>query len=283
MKVLRALVLLTALAGATTHGAMAQQRVELSSLDERGGAAVQLTGYWFAVDQPGRRPAVLLLHGCGGPHGRNGELSEQLADYASWMRVQGWHALVVDSLGPRGERETCTQASGTRSVTQANRRRDAFGALRWLAARAEVDADRLALVGWSNGGGTVLAATNNGVREVVAAPVKPRAAVAYYPGCSFELERGYKPMVPLLLLLGEKDDWTGAQPCVELARRAGSKVQVEVYAGAYHGFDGEAKLRLRQDVPGGLSPGQGVHVGGDPVARLASRERLLAFLREQLQ
>lgn len=280
---LRRVLGLLALLGCAVGAAAAQQRVEVPSLELRGGTALKLTGHWFAVDAPGRRPAVVLLHGCGGPHGRDGELSERLADYASWMRVQGWHALVIDSLGPRGERETCTQLAGTAAVTQAHRRRDALGALQWLAARADVDADRLALVGWSNGGSTVLAATNAAVREVAAAPVTPRAAVAFYPGCRFELDRGYRPLVPLLLLLGEKDDWTGAQPCVDLARRAGSRVQAEVYAGAYHGFDSEAKLRLRRDVPNGVSPGQGVHVGGDPIARVASRERLLAFLREQLQ
>lgn len=272
-----------ALAGCAWAAACAQQRVEVPSLDLRAGAPLKLAGYWFAVDGTGRRPAVVLLHGCGGPHGRDGELSDRLADYAAWMRVQGWHALVIDSLGSRGERETCTQRSGTASVKQGHRRRDALGALRWLAARPEVDAERLALVGWSNGGSTVLAATNAGLREVTQSPVKPRAAVAFYPGCSFELGRGYRPLVPLLLLLGEKDDWTGAQPCLDLAQRAGAKVQVEVYAGAYHGFDSEAKLRLRRDVPNGVSPGQGVHVGGDPIARVASRERLLAFLREQLQ
>jgi dienelactone hydrolase len=272
-----------ALSGWALAAAQAQQRVEVPSLQLQAGAPVPLAGYWFAVDGPGRRPAVVLLHGCGGPHGRDGELSERLADYAAWMRVQGWHALVIDSLGPRGERETCTQPAGSAAVNQGNRRRDALGALQWLAARPEVDAERLALVGWSNGGSTVLAATSATVREVMQAPVKPRAAVAFYPGCKFELGRGYRPLVPLLLLLGEKDDWTGAQPCMDLARRAGAKVQVEVYAGAYHGFDSEAKLRLRRDVPNGVSPGQGVHVGGDPIARVASRERLLAFLREQLQ
>lgn len=282
MKCFRAFMLLAALCGAA-GAAMAQQRVELPSLERRGGEPVPLTGYWFAVDEPGRRPAVVLLHGCGGPHGRHGELSERLADYASWVRVQGWHALVVDSLGPRGESELCTQKTGTRAVTQANRRLDALGALQWLAARDDVDAGRLALVGWSNGGSTVLAATNLKLREVSGAAVKPRAAVAFYPGCAAELKRGYQPAAPLLMLLGEKDDWTSPQPCMELARRAGAKVQVEVYAGAYHGFDSDAKLRLRRDVPNGVSPGQGVHVGGEPMARVASRERLLAFLREQLQ
>jgi dienelactone hydrolase len=142
----------------------------------------------------------------------------------------------------------------------------------------------LVLLGWSNGGSTVLAATNRRVGEVAAAPVVARAAVAFYPGCEAELRRGYEAVSPLLMLVGGSDDWTPAQPCRDLAAAAApdSPVQLVAYAGAYHGFDGEGPVRLRLDVLRGARPGQGVHVGGHPVARDASRERLLAFLREEL-
>ena len=79
MKVLRALALPVAL-GLAASAAPAQERVDVPSLESRGGSPVQLAAHWFAVDEPGRRPAVVLLHGCGGPHGRNGELSERLAE-----------------------------------------------------------------------------------------------------------------------------------------------------------------------------------------------------------
>jgi dienelactone hydrolase len=40
------------------------------------------------------------------------------------------------------------------------------------------------------------------------------AAVAFYPGCttrfgSWNASRVYKPVAPILILIGEKDDWTG--------------------------------------------------------------------------
>jgi hypothetical protein len=38
---------------------------------------------------------------------------------------------------------------------------------------------------------------------------------------------------------------------------------------------------LRKDVPNGVNPWQGVHVGGDAAALAASRERLLRFLAQQ--
>lgn len=261
-------------------GAMAQERVSVPSLDAAQGYAVVLPGFWFAAPKAGRAPAWLLLHGCGGPYGRDGVPTARMHDYARLLNENGMHALVLDSLTPRGEKELCTQRTGQRRVTQTERRRDALGALAWLAARGDVDGQRLGLIGWSNGASTVLAATNLAHPEVAAATVRPSHAVAFYPGCADEGRRGYRPVAPLLLLLGAADDWTPIAPCQAMALRAGApQPQVQVYAGAFHGFDGNGPVRLRKDVPGGARPGQGVHVGGDAAARAASRAELQRFLK----
>ena len=262
--------------------ASAQVQVKLPRLDRRDGAALALSGDWFAAPGTGARPAIVLLHGCGGAYDARGRLSARLREYAAMFNAEGWHALVLDSLTLRGERELCTQKIGTRRITQAERRLDALGALQWLAARSEVNAGRLALVGWSNGGSTVLAATNHRQRDVAAAAVTPRAAVAFYPGCDAELARGHDATAPLLLLVGASDDWTQAAPCIALAERSGGAVRSVVYPGAFHGFDGTAPLRVRRDVPGGVNPGQGVTTGGNAAAREAAQREMLAHLRARL-
>ncbi len=258
----------------------AQQAVQVPSLDRRDDAAVVLPGFWFPAGTDSVAPAMLLLHGCGGLYNRRGGLAARYRDLAGRLNVMGIHVLVTDSLTARNERELCTQKNGERAVTQLNRRRDALGALQWLAARPEVDPRRLGLLGWSNGGSTVLAASNGLHAEVQASVVKPSLAVAFYPGCASELARGYQAAAPLLLLVGEADDWTPAEPCQRLARQAGgAAVQIETYAGAFHGFDGSAALRKRRDVPNGVNPGQGVHVGANPEARAASAQALERFVR----
>jgi dienelactone hydrolase len=119
---------------------------------------------------------------------------------------------------------------------------------------------------------------------VAASLVRPHAAVAFYPGCVDEGQRGFRPSARLLMLLGSADEWTPAEPCEALAQAsAPPRPEAVVYAGAYHGFDGTAAVQLRRDVPNGQRPGQGVHVGGDPAAREASRERLLRFAREAFE
>ena len=137
----------------------------------------------------------------------------------------------------------------------------------------------MGLLGWSHGGSTVLAATNLRQPEVRSAPVKPALAAAFYPGCAAELRRGYRAAAPLLLQVGEEDDWTPPEPCQQLATQAsGAPVTFHSYPGAVHGFDGTAPVTLRRDVPNGVRPGQGVRVGGQPAARELSRERLRSFL-----
>jgi len=259
--------------------AQAQMSVSIPSSDLSRGPGLMLKGFWFQVDASAPAPAVVLLHGCGGPYDRKGVLSQRMLDYARLINKAGMHALIVDSLTPRGEKQICTQKIGKRFITQANRRLDAQSALEWLAERSDVDATRLGLLGWSNGGSTVLAATNEHHKEAAAAEVKPAFAIAFYPGCEAELRRGYETHTQLLMMVGELDDWTPADACKRLAEQAaGRKPELESYAGAYHGFDSGAPLRLRTDVPNGVHPGKGVTVGGNPQALKLSRERFLRFI-----
>ena len=261
----------------------ALQTVSVPSLDLAAGAAVMLSGHWFpaltAANE--KAPALVLMHGCGGIFDAKRRLALRYTELAARLNAMGVHALVTDSLTPRGEKELCTQKTGSRKLTQVQRRRDALGALQWLAAQPEVDGARVGLLGWSNGGSTVLAATNLLHREVAAAALQPSLAVAFYPGCETEAARGYRPSAPLLMLLGEADDWTPAGPCKALAAAVsvGPVPQWEAYAGAYHGFDGRDPVRLRSDVPNGVQPGRGVHVGADPAARAAAAARLETFIR----
>ncbi|MEO7337401.1 MAG: dienelactone hydrolase family protein, partial [Caldimonas sp.] len=270
--------LLIALASSTVA---AEESVSFPSLDRAGVSPVVLVARWFPA-QATPAPAVVLLHGCGGAVDRRGHLTRRLAETAAFLNEHGFHALVVDSLTPRSETEICTQRVGKRRVTQLNRRRDALAAIDWLARRSDVALDRIGLLGWSNGGSTVLSVTNRRHPEVAAAAVQPAFAIAFYPGCEAELRRGYDTSTALLMLVGEADDWTPAAPCHRLAEQADHvRPEIEGYAGAFHGFDSEAPVRLRTDVPNGVHPGMGVHVGRNADALRRSRDRLSAVLARQ--
>ena len=260
--------------------AAAPERVSFPSFDGAGNAPVVLSGYFFAA-ATSPAPAIAMFHGCGGAYDKSGALARRMSEYAELFNGLGLHVLVVDSLTARYEKELCTQRAGTRRVTLASRRLDALGAIAYLADRADVDAAHIGLIGWSNGGSTVLGATNLHHHDVAAAAVKPAFAIAFYPGCDADLKRGYSPSVPVLMLVGQLDDWTPSAACVELAAAAEEpRPEIVVYPGAWHGFDSDAPVRVRKDVPSGVNPGQGVHVGGNPAAWRASRDRIVRFLAE---
>lgn len=247
------------------------------------------------------RGLVVALHGCGGLYAtegaRRGLLSARHQMWADTLAREGFIVVLPDSLTPRGERELCTQRAAGRRVTQVERRRDALAALRWastqhwgdIAAGSSGSATPsptptptplpMAVMGWSHGGSAVLSTTDATHAEVQALPVaaRPRAAIAFYPGCVASLRSGYKPLAPLTLLLGADDDWTAPGPCVELGQRVGA--DVHLYPGAHHGFDGPVgQVRHLANVPNGVNPGKGVHVGPNPAARDAAHKQVRQVL-----
>lgn len=196
---------------------------------------VMLSGHLYRPKGEGPFPAMVLHHGCGGP-GKN------VFGWASWLRAEGYVALVVDSFSPRGVTNVC----GRRGVLRPGEVvLDALGALAYLRSLDVVDPDRIGVMGWSFGGRVTLLAG----RELLGKAAQPaaggfRAAVAFYPSCSGGLA---DDTIPLLLLLAELDDWTPATPCVEAAKRArqqGRTVLWTVYPGAYHSFDVDARARV---------------------------------------
>ena len=226
---------------------------------------------------------VIALHGCGGlfatSGARVGQLNARHQAMADLLLARGDNVLFPDSLTPRGETQICTQQNRHRRITQTERSADVWGATDWLQYQAFAAHSKLVLLGWSNGGSTVLAATDKQRVEVVAAPQRFALAVAFYPGCEQALKTHYQASIPLVLMLGELDDWTPAAPCITLGEQVGA--EVHVFADSYHEFDTPVgQVHLRADVPNGTHPGQGVHLGRNPLARQQAYERLQALLSQ---
>ena len=278
-------------------------RVTLPSLDrDEAGAPLNLNAILLLPDGPmpaGGFPAIVALHGCSGMYsslkGHEDRLSERLMARADMLLNDGYALIFPDSFSARGHSEVCTIKTGERSVSPAKRKLDALAALAFLAARGDIARDRIALVGWSHGGSAALATINARDREVIAfrdrsgAPPFFRAAVAFYPGCRTSLGAGdkWEPGVPARILIGELDDWTPAKPCVDLGTAMaarGEPLKVTVFPGAQHGFDAPGStITHRTDVPNGVNPGQGVHVGANPEMREKANAKLRAFLAEHLR
>ena len=262
----------------------AQSKVQFSGEE---GLMLAGTLQFPAAKFEGKRAAIVFQHGCGGP-GANGRLSPRHQAAMDWAAERGMIALHVASLSPRGETELCTQKFSTRKVLNKHRVADAFAGLAYLASHPRVDASRIALWGWSHGGSSVLGAMN--VRASQAQPNRFAAAIAFYPGCSAfaQAKPAYRVASPTHILIGDADDWTPAAPCIALSAavlQSGKPLSISLFPGAYHGFDDpnpSAKLRVRADVPNGVTPGKGVTVGPNPAAREQAMATVERFLREHL-
>ncbi|QJR13212.1 hypothetical protein DSM104443_04307 [Usitatibacter rugosus] len=246
------------------------------------GPGVTLAARLYRPAGDGPFPAIVLMHGCSGMWRQDGQ--EPTASYVAWAehwQAKGFVALLVDSFGPRGEKEICTQRN--RPISPArDRPKDAYASLAWLAARKDVNAAHIHLQGWSNGAQTVL----NTVKED--APGRPakgpefRSAVAFYPGCANLLKASYRATVPLLIQAGGADDWTPAVHCealLEQARGKGVPIEMDIYPGAHHAFDGFGEIRTRPKVSNAASPtGWGATVGANPEAREKAYARTTAWV-----
>jgi len=270
---------------AVANGVQAQEIVHFPSLD--GPPATVLDGYLFRAGGNNPHPAIVFLHGCGGLFNRGGAIVAREQDWAARFVGMGITVLMVDSFGPRHHGEMCAPAHFDAAIYRA-RPQDAYAALRYLQGQDFVRADRIGLIGWSLGGGTVL----NTIRATSPArpPVLPagdfRAAVAFYPAsCSTGLQgAGWSSPVALLVLVGESDVWTPASPCRALieAPVPGTAATIQTYPGAYHDFDWPGmpvhsvpSFRTRT----GVVPIEGM----DASARADALQRVPAFLAAYLQ
>ena len=195
-----------------------------------------LQGYLRQASGAGPSPAVVLLHSCSGNwRGLDERWGKRIA---SW----GYATLTVDSFGPRGIKSNCLD-SATGDFAS-----DAYRALNFLSLQPSVDPARVAAIGFSRGGLSVLSSVERGILEQGSSN-KFRAAVAFYPPCA-----GIKGdvTVPTLILIGERDDLNLADDCRNMAagrdglgvsrqQDQGIPIKLVVLPGAYHAFDAPVK------------------------------------------
>ena len=262
--------ILLAVAAGLAVPAAAQQQVRVPVVD--GGAPLTLAATLFRpAGAPGPAPAVAILHGCGGVGVNVTRMAQRLA-------ARGYVALLVDSFGARGIRDACTRNWPTLAQA-AERARDPVAAVAWLRAQPFVAADRVAVMGYSYGGGVTLMRALEPARGATSAarpPAAPlaRAVIAVYPDCALPHPDSGALVArqPVLMAMAERDDWTPVAQCEALLARIGDgrgRIEAKIYPGAYHSFDAVG-LPVRylaaagnRSKPGGCC---GAHYGHDPDA-----------------
>lgn len=284
-------------------------RAQLLAGNSLGGSAATIAGElslpFVTAD---RMPAVLILHGDAGA----------IANQVAWreeLNALGIAVFTLDSFTGRGAIATgASFFTLPDSIGGLARVVDAERALALLAAHPRIDPERIAVMGFSSGGSTVLTVAQTRFASAFGKPgLRFAAYIALYPDCNARLigDTRSEPG-PQRIFIGEADVLTSATACVsyvERLRGAGSDAAIATYPGAHHGFDNVSNPGLIRiaDVPTGANCkleeasggtivnvetgrrltlddkciGKGLVAGYDPAANAASRAAVATLLIER--
>jgi dienelactone hydrolase len=204
------------------------------------GKKIELRANIFKPEGEGPFPAVVLLHACGGIVSCDYTWANKLVEW-------GYVAFVIDSLGPRYKSSCCS--SLTASPTFLERALDAHSAKSYLRSLPFIAHDKIAVMGWSHGGNTVATAVSQSINFVFSnQELDPfKAGIAFYPYCVGPVDFN----APLLVLIGEKDNWTPAEWCSdvveeELKEKPKHELKLKIYKNAHHRFDCNKFINVRK-------------------------------------
>lgn len=181
-------------------------------------------------------PVMVIMRG-----GRDVPIAHEW-DYAKVLNTIGVGAFVVDGLSPRA---AAVKKGEKVDISTGELVRDAFAALVALSTVPRVDIKRVGIMGFSRG---AIIANTTALRSRQApspagnAKLSFRLHVMFYPGCATQPYDLKTVGAPMVMLLGEKDEYTGTQNCLLLAekmKKAGAALEVITYPGAAHGWDRE--------------------------------------------
>jgi dienelactone hydrolase len=298
--------------GAPAQADMAYSGFGVTLTSTTDGRALSISASILRPEGPGPFPAIVIAHDCSGLGTHS---SGAPGRWASLLAGQGYVILLPDSFAPRGfPNGVCTIATApagaaTRAVLPIARAVDEYAGLDYLRGLPYVDGTHIGIMGGSHGGSTTLATMMDAPNPLapVSRPIRLgfAAAVALYPGCGahfggWNVEREfrdhgpvtryigvYKPVAPLLILIGGKDDWTPAEHCQALAQAsqdAGYPVSIKTYPGAFHAFDSNFPPRFVPERRNINKPDRrGATTGGDAAAWKDSIEQVKAFFARYLK
>jgi dienelactone hydrolase len=197
----------------------------------------QLTLPPTSLEQPA--PAVVVAEGLGGlKQARECAYGKRLAEL-------GYATLVPDSFGARGfgKMPHTWRALG---VTEAQMLADAFASLTFLAQHPAVDTTRIGIIGFSYGGMTSILTAYRQVQQhymkTFGGGFRFAAHASYY-GCSVpRLEDPTTTGRPVTIFLGACDRNVSVERTRVIAEdlhQGGSPVNLHVFPGIYHQWDGD--------------------------------------------
>jgi dienelactone hydrolase len=240
---------------------------------------ITLKAIIYRPEGAGPFPAIVGMHDCSGLTNSSGTIASKYREWAQLLVKSGFIVLFPESYGSRGIGNQCSARN--RPVRPDHERvADADASRRWLEQQPDVRADHISLLGWSNGGSSVLWT----VRPQRRTDDKPdfRSAVALYPGCRRLDSTAWSARVPTLILIGAADDVASPQDCEHMvagAKGRSARITIMVYPGAFHDFDHPNRPPQVRTGYAVSADGSGrIHTGTNAAARADSLKRVPQWL-----
>jgi carboxymethylenebutenolidase len=211
-------------------GPLREETVTITSGDE------QYRAYLVLPDSAGPHPALVLIHEWWG-------LNDQIRGEARKFAEQGFAVIAPDLYHGSVTGDPSMAHELMRGLPQDRGVRDLKAAFAFLAAREDVQKDKIGSVGWCMGGGFSL--------QLAVNEPKLAACVVYYGAMPTNPEDIQKIQAPVLGNFGSED--RGIKPDVVAAfekamKAAGKSVDVKIYNGAGHAFqNANNKLSYQQN------------------------------------
>lgn len=157
--------------------------------------------------------------------------------WAQALHRENIAVVFLDSFNPRGFGSICANQF---LLTTGARLQDVHQVLDFLRKDPRFIPQKIALGGHSVGAGTAFSSAYAEVLTLLGRRPDSgyNAFVLAAPNCSLRF-RSQRLLGPVLLIGGEKDDWTPVAPCVgalEKAKVEGQSVQIHIVPKAYHTF-----------------------------------------------
>ncbi|WP_407541961.1 dienelactone hydrolase family protein (plasmid) [Deinococcus radiomollis] len=228
------------------------------------------------MNTTGKVPAVVIVHGSSGIDSRG-------AYYADALNKAGIATLEIDLWGARG----LIGGAAGRPKGVPETLPDAYGALKYLAGRPEIDPARIGILGFSWGGVVaMLTATSANTTKYLGDSLKFAGHAPFYPVCwVYNKVPGYEfgalTGASVLIQAGELDTYDNPDTCPKLVANlpetARRFVSVKVYPGATHAFNRLEPAVTVNDPFSHLGKGGDVQFVPNPLAALRSRTETLNF------
>ena len=212
-----------------------------------------VSGFLAHPSGPGKHPGIVVIHEWWG-------LNDKVKEDARKLAGQGYVALALDLY--RGKVATTPEEAHElmRGVPDDRGMRDLEAAYAYLAARPDVEANKIASVGWCMGGGWSI--------KLAMSEPHLAACIVNYGSLPTEASSIEKIKAPVLGNFGAND--RGITPdsvraFEDAMKAAGKSVDVKIYEGAGHAFENPTSKQ-----------------GYQPAAAADAWARMTTFLKQNL-